>query len=126
MPVENSVDQIVLVVVDDPAVRASLKFALEIEGYRIFVFENGDELLESDSLPERACLIVDYALPRVDGIAIAASLRTRGIDFPAILMTSDPSDHLWTRARAAGLSVVEKPLLGNGLAEAIRAALANS
>jgi len=124
VPVENPVDQIVLVVVDDPAVRASLKFALEIEGYRIFVFENGDELLESDSLPERACLIVDYVLPRVDGIEIAAPLRMRGIDFPAILMTSDPSDHLWAQARAAGLSVVEKPLLGNGLAEAIREALA--
>lgn len=118
-------DQIVLAVVDDPALRASLKFALEIEGYRVIVFENGDELRENGSLPEKACLVVDYALPRVNGIEIATALRARGFDFPTILMTSAPSTALRQRALEARLMLVEKPFFGNGLAEAIRAALAN-
>jgi two-component system, LuxR family, response regulator FixJ len=117
--------QIVLVVVDDPAVRASLKFALEIEGYRVFDYETADELLESNSFSQKACLIVDYVVPRVDGIEIAASLRERGYDIPTIIMATEPSPALRKHAIEAGLMLVEKPVFGNGLTEAIRAVLAN-
>jgi len=116
------VDQIVLVVVDDPALRASLKFALEIEGYRVRVFGTADELFGSGSFPEQACLVVDYVLPQIDGIEITATLRARGVNIPTIVMTSDPSDLIRAQARSAGLILVEKPFFGDGLAEAIRAA----
>jgi len=42
---------------------------------------------------------------------------------PAILITTNPPSIVRERAAAAGLAVVEKPLLGNSLSEAIHEAL---
>lgn len=118
-------NHIVLAVVDDPALRASLQFALEVEGFHVDVFATGEELLSRDPLPRQACLILDHIVPRVDGLEIAATLRQRGIDIPVVLMTADAHEALRRQALAAGLTLVEKPLLGNALAEAIRIALAD-
>lgn len=115
----------VLAVVDDPALRASLQFALEVEGFRVDTFATGEELLARDPLPGQACLLLDHVVPRIDGIAIAVTLRRRGVDFPAILMTADAREVLRRRASAAGLTVLEKPILGNALADAVRLALDN-
>jgi len=117
---------LVLAVVDDPAVRASLQFALEVEGFRVDAFATGEELLSLEALPQEVCLILDHVVPRLDGIAIARALRRRGIACPAVLMTADTHEALRQQANAAGLTLVEKPLLGNALAEAVRAALGSS
>ena len=119
----DSANRNILAVVDDPALRASLRFALEIEGFRIDTFATGAELLAKDPLPSQACLLLDHVVPRIDGIEIAVALRRRGVDSPAILMTADAGEALRRRATAAGLTVLEKPLLGNALADAIRVAL---
>jgi FixJ family two-component response regulator len=125
LPVAIDADRVVLVIDDDPAVRASLRFALEIEGFAVHVFATSDELLARETLPAAACLVGDYILPTMNGLELVAALRDRGVDSPAILITSDPPARLRREAAAAGLTLVEKPLLGNGLADAIRSALAN-
>jgi two-component system response regulator FixJ len=119
----GSAIRIVLAVVDDPALRASLQFALEVEGFRVDTFAAGDELLAKLPLPPEACLLLDHVVPRIDGFEIAAALRRQGVDLPTVLITADAGEALRRRAGAAGLTVVEKPLLGNALAEAIRIAL---
>jgi len=123
--IAGSANRIVLAVVDDTALRASLQFALEVEGYLVTAFASGEDLLAKAALPQRACLILDHVVPRVDGIEIASALRRRGIDLPAILMTADANGALRQRAIAARLTVLEKPLVGNALAEAIRIAFAD-
>jgi two-component system, LuxR family, response regulator FixJ len=121
-----SADQIVLVVDKDPAVRASLQFALEIEDFVVLSFESGEALLAHDTLPLKACLITDFSLPKMNGFELATALRDRGFDFPTILMTTDPPKHLRRETIAAGLTLIEKPLLGHNLAEAIREAFTES
>ncbi len=54
-----------------------------------------------------------------------AELRQRGVATPAILITTNPGPHLRVRAAAASVAIVEKPLIGNTLADAIRKAFAN-
>jgi two-component system response regulator FixJ len=126
LPVAIDTDRVVVVIDDDPAVRASLRFALEIEGFIVHAFATGEELLARATLPDGACLVVDYILPTMNGLELVAALRDRGVDSPAILITSDPPVRLRREAAAAGLTLVEKPLLGNGLGDAIRSALAAS
>jgi FixJ family two-component response regulator len=126
LPVTINTDRVVVVIDDDPAVRASLRFALEIEGFVVLAFATSDELLARATLPAGACLVVDYLLPTMNGLELVAALRDRGVVSPAILITSDPPVRLRREAAAAGLTLVEKPLLGNGLADAIRSALAAS
>jgi FixJ family two-component response regulator len=115
---------VVLVIDDDSAVLASLKFALEVEGFAVEVFRTAEELLARPALPASACLVVDYWLPAMDGVDLVSALRGRGVEAPAILITTNPSPQLRRRADEAGLAIVEKPLLGNTLAEAIRSAVA--
>ncbi|MEJ0097221.1 MAG: hypothetical protein WDM84_03900 [Bauldia sp.] len=45
------------------------------------------------------------------------------MSLPAILITSDPSLLVRSRAQRDGVAIVEKPLLGNALADAIRRAM---
>lgn len=114
---------IMLVVVDDDsAVRNSLKFVLEVEGFQVRVFASAEELLNEASLPDPSCLVVDYYMPGMNGLELVAQLRARDVSIPAILITPAPSETLRARAAAAGVPIVEKPLLGSRLLESIRLA----
>jgi two-component system, LuxR family, response regulator FixJ len=113
---------IVIIVDDDLPVRASLQFALEVEGFTVHVYATGEELLESD-MPARGCLVLDYDMPGLNGLQLLDQLRAQGHDLPAILMTSNPSSSTRERAARAGIVIIEKPLLGNTLSDAIRDAL---
>ena len=115
---------VVIAVDDDVAVLASLKFALEVEGFTVHGYRSAEEMLAGDMPEGPSCLVVDLRLPGIDGLALVAALRARGMDCPAILTTTDPPPQVRQRAEAAGLAIVEKPLLGNALAETIRAVLA--
>jgi FixJ family two-component response regulator len=117
---------VVLVIDDDPALRNSLKFALQIEGFCVRVYPNGAELLDEKDMPESGCLVTDYHLPGMNGLDLLARLRERNIKWPAILITTHPSAIIRNRAALAGARLIEKPLLNDALFQGIRAALGES
>jgi two-component system, LuxR family, response regulator FixJ len=116
----------IVVVDDDPAVLGALKFALEAEGFGVAPYSSGSEMLAQQRFPQSGCMIIDFKLPDMDGLSLLASLRGRGVELPAILITSQPSPHLRKRAAAADMPIIEKPLLGDALLDAIRGALTNA
>ena len=117
---------VVLVVEDDPAVRNSLQFSLEAEGYAVRVFPDVRSLLAAADFPSRGCIVSDYFLPDGNGLDLIRTLRGRGVSLPAILVTSSPSAALRRSAASASVAIVEKPLLGNALSEEIGAAIARA
>jgi FixJ family two-component response regulator len=114
----------VFVVDDDPGLRGALKFALELEGFAVSAYGSATECLAETTLPDAGCFVVDFNLPDMTGLELIDSLRSRAVQLPAILITSHPSQLLRRRAAEAGLPIVEKPLLGDGLLEAIRNSVA--
>jgi len=122
-----SVSRFVIIVVDDdPAVRNSLKFSLEIEGFLVRLYASGSELLDERDIPRCSCLVVDQRMPGIAGLDLISKLRDQAISAPAILITSHPTAELARRAAGANVSIVEKPLLGNALIERIRDACAQT
>jgi two-component system, LuxR family, response regulator FixJ len=113
----------VLVIDDDPAVRNSLKFALEVEGFSVQVYPTGTALLDEDDMPKSGCLVADYNLPGMNGLDLLQLLRERDVRLPAILITSHPTDAVRSRATSAGVRLIEKPLLNDTLFQCIRSAL---
>lgn len=114
----------VILVDDDPAVTHAMQFSFDLEGLDVRSFRDGESLLAVDDLPEKGCLILDHNLPGMDGLALLDRLRAADIRLPAILITTNPRAALRNRAAAAGVPIIEKPLLTDALLTAVRTALA--
>ncbi len=112
----------VVIVDDDEALLASLKFALEVEGYAVRTFVSAEALLAAGLKPDDTCLVVDYGLApgQMDGLELLDELKLRGIALPSILTTTHPSAATRRKAAAGGIAIVEKPLFGGILSDAIR------
>jgi two-component system, LuxR family, response regulator FixJ len=120
----SAVSENVLVVDDDAAVRAALKFALEVEGFRVRLYDGPEALLADPDLPKRACLVIDYRMPGIDGIELVRRLRQRQVALPALLISGRVNKQLRSLAERSGLAgVLEKPLSDATLVDSIRSAL---
>jgi FixJ family two-component response regulator len=115
----------VLLVDDDPALRMSLEFSLDLEGFEVLAMESGEALLRLSELPHTgACLVLDQNLPGVTGVETLRQLRSRGVGLPALLITSNPPVAVREAAQRVEARIVEKPLLGDTLTAYITAAIA--
>jgi two-component system, LuxR family, response regulator FixJ len=122
-PELSSSRPLVIVVDDDGAVRNSLKFSLEIEGFAVRTYSDGQELLNRGDASASSCLIIDYNLPGISGLEMIARLREEHVNVPAILITSLPTLATTEHARQAHIPIVEKPFLDNALIDQVHAAL---
>lgn len=110
----------VIVIDDDVALLRALQFSLEMEGYNV-ESHRGGETLDPNTLPaDRACLVIDYFLPGRTGLQLLEGLRARGIDLPAVIITTHAGPVLRGIAEGLGAAIVEKPLLGPELSSAIQ------
>jgi two-component system, LuxR family, response regulator FixJ len=116
--------RVLLLLDDDAAVRDSLKFSLEIEGFQVRDYASSHELLDDNSLPAFSCLIVDYHMPDMSGLDVIARLREKRQRLHAILITGHPDQKIREDAAAVGVPIVEKPFQGRALTDCIHEVLA--
>jgi two-component system, LuxR family, response regulator FixJ len=111
----------VAIVDDDDAVRDSLRFLLEVMGYRVATFASAAEFLNAD--PQHlACLILDHHMPEMTGLEMAERLRADRADIPTLLVTGSPSPAIVARAFELGIDrVLEKPPSDEDLLDFINA-----
>jgi two-component system, OmpR family, response regulator MprA len=78
----------VLVVDDDREVREALARALKLEGFTVSLAEDGNAALDSvrDNAPE--VVVLDLAMPGIDGLAVARSLRAADDRTPILMLTA--------------------------------------
>jgi len=111
---------VLMVLEDDDAVRESLKFSLEIEGFEVHAYASPDELLNRSKPPVFDCLLVDYHLPGTNGLDVIDKVRQVGKSAKAILLTGNPSVHIRRRASVAGVTLIDKSSGAAVLIESIR------
>lgn len=112
----------VVVAINDDALRASLTFALEADGFRVENCASGQGLFDLKPPAQGACIVVDSRLSDMSGLEALAGLRERGVSASAVLLAAVVGAGLLEAAAREGAVVVEKPLLGDALAKAVRAA----
>ena len=79
----------ILVVDDERAVRDSLRRALELEGYRVELAEDGEEALRRlDLEPPPDAVILDVLMPGADGLEVCRRLRGAGNEVPVLMLTA--------------------------------------
>nr|WP_316044686.1 response regulator transcription factor [Acidiferrimicrobium sp. IK] len=78
----------VLVVDDEPAVRQALDRALRFEGYQTELAEDGSAALAAHAQSPADAVVLDVAMPRMDGLEVCRRLRSAGDGVPILLLTA--------------------------------------
>ena len=117
----------VLVVEDDPDVRAALTRALSFEGYEVSIAEDGGRALESVRQNHPDVIVLDVMMPFVDGLETCRRLRARGDETPILMLTAlgDVSDRV-DGLDAGADDYLAKPFALEELLARIRALLRRS
>jgi len=115
---------LVSVVDDDESVRESLPDLLREFGFAARAFSSAQEFLSSDYLDETRCLILDVAMPGMNGLDLQQELKRRGKGIPIIFVTGQKDEDIRTRALTQGaVKFLYKPFSDSALLDAVNAAL---
>ncbi|HEX2028644.1 MAG TPA: response regulator transcription factor [Nitriliruptorales bacterium] len=78
----------ILVVDDDRAVRDSLERALRLHGFRVQLAANGLDGLQAVQRDSLDAIVLDVAMPGVDGVQLTRRLRQEGRGIPILMLTA--------------------------------------
>ncbi len=116
--------ELILLVDDDDAVRASLHALLETAGYRTAQFGSGTDLLEAADIGLGACVVLDVKMPGADGLEVQQRLNERGETLPVIVLTGHGDIAMAVQAiRAGAVDFLEKPVSGQQLLRSVARAI---
>ena len=116
----------VFVVDDDISVRESLELLIGSAGWRAVVCASGAEFLSRPRVPTASCLILDVALPDLDGFDLQKLVADR-CDLPIIFLTAYNDVPMTVRAMKAGaVEFLTKPFDEQVLLHAVRQAIDKS
>ena len=116
--------ELIFVVDDDAAVRASLQALLETAGYRTTQFESGYAFLDSVNTGHGACVLLDVKMPGLDGLDVQRRLNDRGTVLPVVIVTGHGDIAMAVHAmRAGAVDFLEKPVSRHRLLESVARAI---
>ena len=83
----TSPSNIVYIVDDDEAVRDSLRWLLEANGYQVQAFESAEVFLETYDPEQIGVLIADVRMPGMSGLELQEALIARNAPLPIVFIT---------------------------------------
>ncbi|MEP6572769.1 MAG: response regulator [Gemmatimonadota bacterium] len=114
----------VSVVDDDESVRESLPDLLREFGFTAQAFSSAEEFLASDSLGRTQCLILDIAMPGMNGPALQQELSRLQRVIPIVFITANEDESIRLRVLESGaVDCLFKPFSETALLEAVTTAL---
>lgn len=114
-----------LIVEDDPSLRALYEKILKIEGYAVIVAEDGVEALQQVERATVDAVVLDLMMPRLDGRSVkrAFDANVSMKHVPVILVTGQVSPDINPDEFSC---VLHKPISVEALIAAVRDCLAKS
>lgn len=93
---------LISIVDDDDTVRAAIESLVRSLGFKTRTFASAELFLQSSSLSETRCLILDVQMPNMGGIELQDHLSKLGFEMPIIFITAYPDESVRQRALQAG------------------------
>jgi two-component system phosphate regulon response regulator OmpR len=117
-------DALVLVVEDDPRLRALLQRYLGENGYRVVTAQNAAEARDRLRFLQPELMVLDVMMPGQSGLSLTASLRAESSEIPILLLTARgaPEDRI-AGFEAGADDYLPKPFEAKELLLRIRALL---
>lgn len=78
----------VLVVDDDPPLRRMLARSLTAEGFDVTLAQDGGAALVAAERSAPDVIVLDVAMPAMDGVSVCRRLRGRGLPTPILMLTA--------------------------------------
>ena len=115
---------LISVVDDDASVRESLQGLIRSFGFAVEAFASAEEFLNSYSLPDTRCVILDVRMPGMNGLELQRRLAAEFREIPVIFITAHGDGAARSQAIKAGaVDYLLKPFREEALLQAIHAAL---
>jgi signal transduction histidine kinase/FixJ family two-component response regulator len=98
-------EQLAILLIDDDTVdRMAVRRTLRAAGLNVALTEASDHAGALAVLAEREydCILLDYRLPDMDGLAVLRDLRERGITAPVVMLTGQGDEQLAVEIMKAG------------------------
>ncbi len=109
---------------DEPGMLKALTRLLKAEGFTVRAFTSAKTFLESYHPEELSCLVLDVAMPELNGLELQQRLTQAGWLLPIVFLTGRGDIPMSVQAIKAGASdFLTKPVKDTDLLGAVRAAL---
>jgi FixJ family two-component response regulator len=120
----SQVEPTVFMVDDDPAVLKSLSRLLHASQFNVVTFGSPQEFLERHDPHTPGCLVLDVAMPGLNGLELQEALTVKGSAIPIIFLTGHGDIPMSVQAMKGGaLDFLTKPVHDEDLLKAVEAAL---
>jgi DNA-binding NtrC family response regulator len=120
----TTLDEMILVVDDDPYIQEALGDRLESLGYRVARASDGKQALELIDHQDPQMVFLDIEMPGMKGLDVLREIRTREKDFPVVMITAYGSIDLAVEAMKEGAyDFVPKPFKPSHIALVVEKAL---
>ena len=109
---------------DEPGMVKAVTRLLRVNGFEVRGFTTPASFLEAFRPGSDSCLILDVAMPDLDGLHLQRRLTHEGILLPIVFLTGHGDIPMSVRAMKAGaVDFLTKPVKDTDLLRAVRAAL---
>jgi signal transduction histidine kinase len=124
VPAARETTGTVLLVDDEPMVRAAVRRILVRAGFRVIEASGADEVRALDPRETLGIqvLVTDVAMPKTGGPALAAELRVQRPSLPVVFMSGHADEPALEASRATGV-FLQKPFRPDQLLTAVRSVL---
>lgn len=112
--------RLIYLIDDDDCVRESTACLLRENNYDVKEYNNSKQFIEELDGGRPACIMLDIAMPELDGLQTQDLLNERGIAFPVLILTGQGDVARAVRAMKNGaVEFLEKPYPEDKLLEAL-------
>ena len=94
----------ILIIEDDPYVRAMYQKLFDLQQYEVLIAKNGTEGLELAQSQKPNIILLDILMPQIDGLAVLKSLKSDPLtkNIPVLMLTNIGSQDVIKKATELG------------------------